>query len=153
MLNCNGYRRCGRAEERQRHHWNRERRTCFLLKTRQPTKPLENRMCTRWWTQRPRWSCTWKGCRVRRYIAPIRSCAKSATWITAGHSAALDELETYSRTNQGWNIDIRISILPKYRNCFQWFFEYRNTEIQAKPISELYRNTEIQAKPISVFYR
>ena len=45
------------------------------------------------------------------------------------------------------NIDIL-----KYLNCFQWFFEYRNTEIQAKPISVLYRNTEIQAKPISILY-
>ena len=47
----------------------------------------------------------------------------------------------------GWNIDIRISILPNL--LFLWFFEYRITEIQAKPISVLYRITEIQAKPIS----
>ena len=52
---------------------------------------------------------------------------------------------------QGWNIDIRISILQEYRNCFELFFEYRITEIQAKSISVLYRI--IQAKPISILYR
>ena len=39
------------------------------------------------------------------------------------------------------NIDI-----PKYRNCFQWFFEYPNIEIQAKPISVLYRNNRNSSK-------
>ena len=66
---------------------------------------------------------------------------------------SLSVSDSASVSHRVGNINIRISILPKYRNCFQWFFEYRNTEIQAKPISVLYRITEIQAKPISVLYR
>ena len=46
--------------------------------------------------------------------------------------------------SQGWNINIRIPILSKYRNYFQWFFEYRIIEIQEKPISILYRIIEIK---------
>ena len=55
--------------------------------------------------------------------------------------------------NQGWEYRYSNIDILKYWNCFQWFFEYRNTEIQAKPISVLYRNSEIQAKPISILYR
>ena len=51
------------------------------------------------------------------------------------------------------NIDIRISIYRNTEIVFSDCFEYRNTEIQAKPISVFYRITEIQAKPISVLYR
>ena len=57
------------------------------------------------------------------------------------------------RLKQGWEYRYSNIDILKYWNCFQWFFEYRNIEIQAKPISVLYRNTEIQAKPISVLYR